>query len=238
MLPHSMSGKVAPMRIVLVAKTAVLLGLFTLGFVLFSAGAPEAGAATHGSKAAFCGANDSIDRASANVTTAAGFLSVLKTHTHALTIMKENAPGGSLGRLAKTLANDAEAAISADNANALNNLPDGGAVDTYCGVDGNGKPLPKYFGTGKTTAFCSTFIPIYEAVGNATSEAAALAALTADQAQITQLATELPTLPKSIRATATAAVNKAQTAITTQTMTQGNGNDAAADVALYCGENS
>jgi hypothetical protein len=226
------------MRRLFAAQALVLVGAFIFGVALSNAGAMGAGATTHGSKAAFCAANDSIDRASANVNSAAAFLAVLKTHTHDLTIMKENAPAGGLGQLARQLVNDALAAVSSNSVTELNNLPDGGAVDTYCGVDGNGKPLPKYFGTGKTTAFCSTFLPIYQAVGNATDSAGVLAALTANQAQISQLASELPTLPTSIKAEATATVDKAQAAITTQTMTQGNGNGPATDVALYCGENS
>ena len=128
-----------------------------------SVGVSAAGAAEHASKAAFCGANDSIDRAGANVNSNAGFLAVLKKHTHDLTILKENAPPGALGQTVKETVTEAEAAISSNNANELNNIPNGAAIDTYCGVNGNGAPLPSYFGKGKTTTFCSTFVPIYQA---------------------------------------------------------------------------
>jgi hypothetical protein len=115
----------------------------------------------------------------------------------------------------------------------------GADIDTYCGVDGNGNPLPSYFGHGKTTTFCLTFLPIYQAVSNAPNAAGALAALTDHQSQITQLASELDQLPKSIEAKATTTVDKAQTVITTKNpaLLQGNGGDSAMYVALYCGQN-
>ena len=82
---------------------------------------------------------------------------MLKTHSHDLAVLKENAPSGAVGQLAIEVVNDAEAAVAANNANDLNNLPDGTSLDTYCGVDGNGNPLPAYFGTGDSTPFCSEF---------------------------------------------------------------------------------
>jgi hypothetical protein len=202
-------------------------------------GVGTAAAAEHATKAAFCGANDSIDRASANVNSNAAFLAVIKTHTHDLAILKKNAPPGALGQLAKEVVNGAEAAVSSNNPNDLDNLPNGAGIDSYCGVEGNGTPLPAYFGTGKSTAFCSNFIPIFQGVSNAPNAAGVLAALTAHQAQISQLASELSTLPKSIKAKATTTVNKAQAAITSNNaaLLKQNGNGPAEDVALYCGQN-
>ncbi len=67
------------MRRVAFAATAVTLSLMASGIVACtSVGVSPAAAAEHASKAAFCGANDSIDRAGANVTSNAGFLAVLK----------------------------------------------------------------------------------------------------------------------------------------------------------------
>jgi hypothetical protein len=225
---------------VFVVRTAVILAIMASGIVAFSnIGVSAAGAAGHASKAAFCSANDSIDRASANVDSNAGFLAVLKTHSHQLAIMKKNLPAGALGRLAKDTVNAAEAAISSNNVNDLNNVPGGGSIDTYCGVDGNGSRLPAYFGKGKSTAFCTAFLPIYQAVSNATNAAGVLAVFTAHQSQVSQLASELSTLPKSIRAKATTTVDKAQSVITTKNpaLIQGNGSGAAMYVALYCGQN-
>jgi hypothetical protein len=229
------------MRRMTFASAAVILAVVASGIVAgTTVGVSVAGAAEHASKAAFCGANESIDRAGANVSSNAGFLAVLKKHTHDLAVLKENAPAGALGQTVDETVTAAEAAISSDNANELNNIPDSGSIDTYCGVNGNGAPLPAYFGKGTTTPFCSTFVPVYESAQNATSKAAVLAAITAHQAQIDQAATELSTLPKSIKAKATAAVDNAQKAIASKNpsdLAGGNGNGPASYVALYCGQN-
>ena len=190
-------------------------------------------------KTAFCAGNLKIDKASANVNSNAGFLTVLKHNKSALSAMEKNLPSGTLGTEARQLIATARAAIASGNGNDLNNITSGGDIDTYCGVDGNGDPLPAYFASGKGSSFCSTFIPIYEAVGNANSSAAALAALVADKTQIAQLATEVSGLPASIKAKASATVSKAQTAITDNSAAalNGNGNGPAGAVALYCGQN-
>jgi hypothetical protein len=225
----------------ILTSTAVMLPFVASGVMAStSIGVGAAGAAEHASKTAFCGANDSLDRASANVSSNAGFLAVLKKHSHDLTVLKEDAPPGALGQTVNQLVTGVEAAVSANNANDLNNLPDGGSIDTYCDVKGNGSPLPSYFGAGKTTTFCSTFVAVYTATQNASSKAAVLPILVAHKAQIDQLASELSTLPKSIKAKATAAVDKAQKAIATNNPSAiggGNGNGPASNVALYCGQN-
>ena len=196
-------------------------------------------AAAH--QTAFCAGNIKIDKAAANVNSNAGFLTVLKHNKSALSVMEKNLPSGTLGTEARQLITAAQAAIASGNANALNNAPSsaGGDIDTYCGVDGNGDPLPAYFATGKGSSFCSTFIPLFEAVGNADSPAAVLAVLDANKTQIAQLATEVSGLPASIKAKASATVSKAQTAITKNSAAslKQNGNGPAGAVALYCGQN-
>ena len=100
--------------------------------------------------------------------------------------------------------------------------------------------MPTYFNKGTGSTFCSTFVPIYQATQNASSKASVLSALTADQAQVNQLATELSSLPKSIKAKATAAVDKARHAIASKNPSAlggGNGGGPANYVALYCGQN-
>jgi hypothetical protein len=190
----------------------------------------------HASKTAFCNANIAIDKASASVTSNAGFLAVLKTHTSDLKIMQENAPSGSVGTTVQQIVQVADKAIAANNANDLNSGPDTGDVDTYCGVAGNGQPLPAYFDTGKSTTFCATFLPVYGAVGNATSAAGRLAVLTVHKAQIEKLGTEASALPSSIKATATGAVANAEKVIATKNASL-LANGGAADLALYCGQN-
>jgi hypothetical protein len=224
----------------ILTSTAVMMAVLASGIVACTnAGLSTAGAAEHSSKAAFCSANDSIDRAGADVNSNAGFLAVLKKNAHDLAVLKENAPPGALGQTVKETLNLAEKAIASNNANELNNLPNGGSIDTYCEVNGNGVPLPSYFGKGKATAFCSTFIPVFQAVGNAPSAAGVLAALTAHQSQVSQLASELSTLPTSIKAKATATVDKAQAAIKADNAAaiKENGGGSAMYVALYCGQN-
>lgn len=191
-------------------------------------------------KAAFCGGNIKIDKAGANITSNAGFLTVLKDNKSALSAMADNLPSGTVGTIARQTVAVAREAVASGNASDLNNLPSSGAVDTYCGVDGNGDALPSYFATGKGTTFCSTFVPIYQAVGNADTPAAALAALEADKAQVAQAATEVSGLPASIKTEASETVSKAQTAIAENSsapITAGNGNGPASKVALYCGQN-
>lgn len=228
------------MRRTSIGWTAVMLALLGSGVVASAnVGVSTAGASQHASKAAFCGANDSIDRASANVDSNAGFLAVLKKHTHDLTVLKQNAPPGAMGQTVKEVVTEAEAAIFSNDANDLNKIPSGGNIDTYCGVNGNGAPLPSYFGAGKTTTFCSTFLPVFQSVSNAQGAAAVLSTLTADKTQISQLASELSKLPKSIKAQATITVDKAQAAIESNNAAaiKGNGSGSASYVALYCGQN-
>lgn len=215
--------------------SSVLLGITTAG-ASSTRGLTRASVVSLSSKSAFCSANEVIDKASASVTTNAGFLAVLKTHASTLKVLQKNAPSGSLGQLVQEVVKDAEKAVAANNANDLNNLPNGGSIDTYCGVDGVGQPLPAYFSTGKSTAFCATFIPLFQAVGDASSQADVLTILTAHKSQISKLTSELSKLPSSIKATATTAVNNAQKAISEKNPAV-LGNGAAMHVALYCGQN-
>lgn len=222
-------------KLVVSSLTVVVLGL-TAGIAGCSSSSsnPPGSAAQ---KSAFCGANIAIDKAGANVTTDAQFLSVLKAHKSDLTTMKDNLPSGSLGSEASAIVNAAEQAISQNSTNPLNNISnaDGGDVDTYCGVDGNGDPLPSYFASGKGTSFCSTFLPIYQAVESASSASAATAALVSNKAGVAQLATEVSGLPSSIQSQAATTVQLAQTAIT-QNSAPAN-STAPMLVALYCGQN-
>lgn len=230
-------------RVVFTGTAAVMLAFLASGIVACtSVGLSAAGAAEHASKTAFCGGNITIDKASTNVDSDAGFLTVLKQHKSALSAMDKNLPSGTLGTEARDEIAAAQAAIASGNVSDLNTVPAaaGGDIDTYCGVDSNGQALPSYFGKGKATAFCSTFLPIYEAVSNAPSAAARTAAFTAHQTQINQLASELSTLPKAIKAKATTTVAKAQAAIkanNSASATTGSGSGAATYVALYCGQN-
>ena len=208
---------------------------------------PRAVRATTGTastKAAFCGANDSLDSASANVTSAAGFLAVLKQSSAKLDELEKDAPAGTLGHGVRALVNAAKTAVASNNANDLNNpaLNSAGAdLDTYCGVDGEGNPLPADFAAGKGTAFCSTAASINQGTNAAPDAAGVLSFLEAHQSLLTQYASEVPSLPSTIQAEAQTLVSTAQAAIAsnnsstlgTQTIMQDS-----MDVQLYCGQNS
>jgi hypothetical protein len=229
--------------------TSAVLASSVMTSVVFACTSIEVrptGAAVQASKGAFCGALASVDRAGANVTSTSGLLAVLKSHSRDLAIMKRNVPSDGLGQLTDQVLSVAETAISSNNANELNNVPSTASIDTYCRVDGTGKPLPSYFGKGTSSTFCSTYVPVHQVIENATqnglNNSGVLAIITAHQAQLSQLASELSTLPKSIKAKATAAVHNAQTAVTTKNpsvLPSGNSKEARAyiAVALYCGQN-
>jgi hypothetical protein len=223
----------------LVAAVSAVVGLgAAIGLAGCGSSNPTGSAAQ---KSAFCGANIAIDKAGANVQSATALIAVLKAHQSQLDTMKNNYPGGSLGNAARAIVTAAEKAISQNSVNPLDAVPSasGGDLDTYCGVDGNGNPLPPYFSAGKGTPFCNGFLPIYEAVSNASTSADALNVLVSDKAQIAQLASEVPSLPSSIQARASATVSTAQAAIAQNSTAplQENGNGPASFVALYCGQN-
>ena len=220
------------------------LTVLALGMAAGMAGcssSPSAAQTAAARKTAFCAGNLKIDKASANVDSNAGFLTVLKDNKSALSAMDKNLPSGKLGSEAKQEISAGDEAIASGNVNDLNNVPmsAGGDIDTYCGVDGNGDPLPAYFATGKGTTFCTGFLPIFEAVSNASSPAEVVAALVSNKTEIAQLATEVSGLPSSIKSKATATVTTAQTAIAQNSAAalKQNGNGPASAVALYCGQN-
>ena len=231
------------MRRILVALTAgvIVVPVPVAVVACSSVEVATAGATVYATKGAFCGANDRIDRDTANVESATGFVKALKAHKHQVDVMKANLPSGSVGQDAKKLLNIAESVIAGGNPNqffaAAGNSS--GAIDTYCGVQENGQPLPAYFKQGTKTAFCKTFLPVYEAVSNASSDPATLSAVTSHQTQITQLASELSTLPKSIKTQATGLITTAQSAIAANSATPiaNDTSDNPTDVALYCGQN-
>jgi hypothetical protein len=225
----------------MVLTTGTLAALASGIVVSTDTGTSTAGASEYASKAAFCGANNAIDRESANVESVTGFLNVLKSHPNQWDAMKKNVPSGALGATVRKLISAVESAQNTGNTGAFSNAlsTSGGNVDTYCGVEGDGKPLPAYFNEGTKTAFCKAFLPVYEAVGYESSNEAALSALTAHQTQISQLASELTTLPEPVKAKATLLVNTAQTAIIAKNAAPVTNDHSSngPDVALYCGQN-
>ena len=124
------------MRKLSVVPLAAMLSLGAFGSL--SLGGTAAGASTgsgHPNKTAFCSANVAIDKATAKVTSEAGLLAVVKTHSADLKAMKKDAPAGAVGATVRKVVAAVDTAIASGNANDLNNVPNGAAVDTYCGVD-------------------------------------------------------------------------------------------------------
>jgi hypothetical protein len=194
-------------------------------------------------KAAFCDANVTIDKAAANTITAVGFLAVLKANQASLDVMEKNAPAGQLRTDAREFVEAARAAITSNNANGLNNNSvniNSAKLDTYCGVDGNGDPLPAYFAAGKGSAFCSTSGAISAGVNPAVDAAGVLAFLAAHQNLLDQYASDISRLPSSVRADAQILVTTARAAIASNNATNlgtPEVSQASMQVELYCGTN-
>jgi hypothetical protein len=229
------------MRKTVLACSVTILGFLGSVLVISTAGMDaSAGAATrpvYASKAAFCAAEDALDRATAGATSAANALSLLKSHGQDLAALKANAPLGSVGTLARQEVADADAAIASNNPSGIANLPNGSAIDAYCGVDGQGDRLPTNFGKGKSIAFCSSYRPVYEAVITATTQADVLSALTNNQGRLDQLASGLTKVPKSVRSTAATAIHSAQSIVTSKNSAD-IGNSFAVPIiklGFYCG---
>jgi hypothetical protein len=190
-------------------------------------------------KSAFCDANVAIDKASANVSSNAAFLPVLRAHRAQVDTMKNNLPPGPMGAQFRSLVDSLEQAIAQNSTKPFDTMDNGVVMDTYCGVDGNGNPLPSYFAAGKSTTFCKNFVFVFTEVARANTPAGVLSALVYHKGQVDQLATEVSSLPSSIQAQASATVTAAQTAIQ-QNSTASLGqslNNQATNVALYCGQN-
>lgn len=198
--------------------------------------------AASGTKAAFCAADVTIDKAGAQAQSGSDFLSVLKNNAAALSDLQKNAPAGKVGTEAKALVQGADAAVAANDPSKLAQVPGsyGADVDTYCGVDGNGNILPSYFGAGKGTPICSVNSQINAGTNAAQSPADVLAFLKAHPNLVSQFAADVADLPGSIKSTAQSLVSTAQQAIATNNADLLSTNAVTTesmDVSLYCGQN-
>ena len=139
------------MRKIFMALTAGVIAVPAGVVACSGVGVATASASVYAMKGgAFCGADDTIDRDTANVELAAGFVKALKAHKHQIDVMKANLPSGSVGQDAKKLLTIAESVIAGGNPNkffaAAGNSS--GAIDTYCGVQGNGQASACLFQAG------------------------------------------------------------------------------------------
>jgi hypothetical protein len=233
-----------------ITPSAVVLGLVAIGGAACgsSGSSPAASGSTttsaaSASKTTFCDANTTLDKASSNVNSGADFINVLKSHASTLATLKANLPPGKVGTEAKALLQAADTAVATNNPNALFNpslQANGGDIDTYCGVDGSGNPLPAYFGAGKSTAFCGVNDQISAGTESAQSPADILTFLSAHPDLVSQFTADVPNLPSSIKSQAQDLATAAKQAISSKDAAP-LGTDAintdAMNVSLYCGQN-
>ena len=111
------------MRKLFLTGSAVLSLVLTGGIAVCSSSSSAAIAAAAGRKTAFCAGNLKIDKASSNVNSNAGFLTVLKHNKSALSTMENNLPSGKLGAEAQKEIAAAAVAIASGSVNELNTAP-------------------------------------------------------------------------------------------------------------------
>ncbi|HUI03907.1 MAG TPA: hypothetical protein VLZ77_10220 [Acidimicrobiales bacterium] len=226
-----------------VLAPVLVLGLVAAGAAACGSSGPSAGDSAAAHKRLFCAADVTLDKAAANATSAAGFLAVLKAHPSQLAAIKDNAPAGKAGSEARALAGAAQKAVADNNIDALNDPSlesAGGDIDTYCGVDGVGDPLPSYFAAGKTSAFCSASNSINNGTSDATGPADVLTFLKAHTSLLDQMASQLAALPAAVKADAQDLVNTARSAVSGNNADELGTQTVQSDsmtVNLYCGIN-
>jgi hypothetical protein len=234
--------EVKVMRRLAVVPTVVVLSVVSFGLAGCGSSSSSSSAPS-GTRAAFCAANNALDKASANVTSAAGFVDVLKANPGLLKAMENHYPPGTVGQQARQLVKAANTAVATGDTSALNDTSlnsAGSDVDTYCRVDGSGDPLPSYFGAGKKTAFCSVSDKIDQGTQAAADPAGTLAFLSAHQDLLNQYSSHASSLPTSIHIVALSLLTAARNAIATNNASL-LGTPAIAKasmtVSLYCGQN-
>jgi hypothetical protein len=225
-----------------VATLVFLVGMAAVGVTACSSNSSSTSttAAATNSKAVFCGYNTTLDKGSSSVNSAASFLAYLKANQTLIDNLSKSIPNDSIKAQATALLNAANKAVSTNDINALNDPSisgDGAAVDTYCGVQGNGTPLPANFAAGKGSTFCADEAAISAGLTNAATPADAVTFLKANQAKINDFSANIPAAVQSDAQSLVTAANAAVTSNDgTQVQTQAVGM-AANNVDLYCGVN-
>ena len=199
------------------------------------------GSANASTKSAFCSAEITINKASVSANSDQDFLNVLKANQPAISALDQDAPAGKIGTEAKALAATAHKAIAANSTDPLNTVPRSYSsdIDGYCGVDGNGDPLPSYFGQGKGTKFCQVEAQLNAGTSNAQGPSDLLAFLKSHQDLVSQAATDVSSLPSPVQAETQTLITAVQKAIATNNPSLLETQDVqkgAMDSSLYCGE--
>lgn len=225
---------------------AVAGSLGLSGFAFAACGssskATSSGATTANTTSVFCGDNVKLDKAFANVQNATELLNAIKANQSVINEMTAHLPPGKVGNEAKQVLTAVQQAIAKNDASVLANVNNsyGGDIDSYCGVDTNGDPLPADFAKGKGTSLCNADVALSNGVGNASDSTAGLAYLKAHQSEIDTFAAGVSGLPTSVQSAAQTLVSTSRTAITSNDPSGLDGQsfqDAANAVDLYCGIN-
>ena len=228
-----------------VATLVFFVGVAAVGFTACSSNSSSSTttAAASTTKAAFCGFNVTLDKASANVSSAADLLNLLKANKAAIDGLANNLPNDSIKAQAQAVINAARQAVANNDASNLGSptlSADGAAIDTYCGVAGDGTPLPANFAAGKGTPLCAADATLSAGAGNAATPADVLAFLAANQTTINAFAAAIPSAPSDVQTAATTLVTSTNAAIAANDPNQIQTSAfqaAGTTVDLYCGIN-
>jgi hypothetical protein len=190
----------------------------------------------------FCADDIKLDKALGNIQNESDLLTEFKANQSVINEMATHLPSGSVGNEAKQVLGAVQQAISKSDVTAVQNVPTsyGADIDTYCGVDTNGDPLPSDFAKGKGTSICNTDATLSDGVSNAANSSDALAFLKANQNDINAFAAGISSLPTFEQANAQAVVSNVRTAISSNNPSGLEAQafqDAATSVDLYCGIN-
>ncbi|MHB8465683.1 MAG: hypothetical protein ACYDH6_10555 [Acidimicrobiales bacterium] len=223
--------------------TAMVMAAFVAGACSSSKSSSSAATATtvaDGNKTAFCAANSAIDAATFTGSNDAALLAVFKANQANIDIVANDAPS-AIKADSTILVTAARAAIAKNDLTPLKNSTiqaAGGRVDTYCGVQGDGTPIPANAGAGKGTAFCNDQAQLDQVVQGANDGPSLLVALKANVAKINDFEKNTPS---AVKADAQVLVAAARAAIATNSADglQSTGiNSAALHVDTYCGISS
>jgi hypothetical protein len=220
---------------------SLLLGAFALS-ACGSSSKSSATGATNNTKTAFCADNVKLDRAFSNVQSSADALAAMKANQSTIGDMTAHLPAGTVGSEARQLLSAVQQAIAKNDINVLSGVNNsyGADIDTYCGVDTNGDPLPADFAHGKGTPLCNADTTLSDGVGNASDSTAGLAFLKSHQSDIDAFAAGVPALPSTVQTAAQTLVTSARAAISSNDpsgLDAQSFQDAATTVDLYCGIN-
>lgn len=224
-------------------------GAFVLALAVGMASACSSGSSSSKSpsttsattKANFCSAEATINKASVSAHSPQDFLNVLKANGPAISTLDKDAPAGQVGSEARALVAAANKALAANSPDALDSVPHSysGDIDSYCGIDGNGDPLPAYFAQGKGTPFCAAIDQINAGASNAQSASDILNFLKGHQQLLSQAGANDSNLPNPLKAEVQGLVSAAQKAVATDNADLLNSSavqKGAMDASLYCGQ--